>query len=588
MLLDARSRTGARGAAPPHASAGSIAARASRFAPARVGRRVARPVERRAGRVPVGKLREIALRLRRLRLGLGQIGAAAFRGCPRRRPAAFRSSSPAGRDLASAARARASAASASRNRGASRSVGLGCPLPLERGPRRRRARPPSARPRPPLSRRRARRAGCAAADARRPETAAAAIAMKPSQRHSRPSRSTSRWPGARLGCRRRPASALSTQPACAEAARKRRRRGHGFGQRARAPRAAGGHAAPPGDRPKSVRQRCCRSSASGASSSSSNAAPIAASNPAATRSEDRIGGRLARIRRRGEQRPQSLGLGGEPGQPSIGFPRRVERRLLVGEAGLRSRLRPPRPRRGIARPAASACARRQRQRRRSPPARPARRRGSRAAAPPRRGAPPAVRGARPAPCGAARVRRGGLRPARRPRSPAAAPPRPRPRRARFAQRQPAAANSCGRAVARPRPGRAASRSSDSRVERRLRLGQMRLLAFEIGGELGEPPLGLAARGEHPLQLLLERVAGLRQALQLGGGRGLGLTQRRQRRLGGFASPRSARGRARSPRRPRARLREARRRCVRPRPRAASQRAWNSSASVRRICSARRR
>src|SRR5690349_2250783 len=28
----------------------------------------------------------------------------------------------------------------------------------------------------------------------------AAIAVKPSQRHSRPSRSTSRWPGAKLGC----------------------------------------------------------------------------------------------------------------------------------------------------------------------------------------------------------------------------------------------------------------------------------------------------------------------------------------------------------------------------------------------------
>jgi hypothetical protein len=44
------------------------------FTPARFGSRVARPVERRAGRCRVAKLREIMLRLSHLPLRLGQIG----------------------------------------------------------------------------------------------------------------------------------------------------------------------------------------------------------------------------------------------------------------------------------------------------------------------------------------------------------------------------------------------------------------------------------------------------------------------------------------------------------------------------------
>ena len=125
-------------------------------------------------------------------------------------------------------------------------------------------------------------------------------------------------------------------------------------------------------------------------------------------------------------------------------------------------------------------------------------------------------------------------------------------------------------------------------ERRLRLGEVLVLAFEIGGELGEPPLGFAAGREHPLQLLLELAADMGQPLQLGRGRRLGDPQRRQRRLGRLA--RALLGEGALGRLGDGALRGAQLggTCARPRPRLRSQRAWNSSASVRRICSPSRR
>ena len=65
---------------------------------------------------------------------------------------------------------------------------------------------------------------------------------------------------------------------------------------------------------------------------------------------------------------------------------------------------------------------------------------------------------------------------------------------------------------------------------------MGFLAFEIGGELREPPFRLAAGGEHALQLLLERAARIGQPLQFGSGGRFSHPERRQRRLGSVASP----------------------------------------------------
>jgi hypothetical protein len=78
-------------------------------------------------------------------------------------------------------------------------------------------------------------------------------------------------------------------------------------------------------------------------------------------------------------------------------------------------------------------------------------------------------------------------------------------------------------------------------QRRLGLGQVGFLAFEIGGELREPPFRLGASGEHPLQLLFERAARVGQPLQFGGGRGFSRPKGRQRRLGRVASPYSGNG-----------------------------------------------
>jgi hypothetical protein len=74
------------------------------------------------------------------------------------------------------------------------------------------------------------------------------------------------------------------------------------------------------------------------------------------------------------------------------------------------------------------------------------------------------------------------------------------------------------------------------AKRRRSLGKVRILAFDICGELGPPPFGLGARGEDPLQLLLEASASMGQPLQLRCGRGIGEPQRRECRLGVLASP----------------------------------------------------
>ena len=68
----------------------------------------------------------------------------------------------------------------------------------------------------------------------------------------------------------------------------------------------------------------------------------------------------------------------------------------------------------------------------------------------------------------------------------------------------------------------------------LRLGRMRLLAFEVRGELGVPAPGFAARHHDPLELLFEAVAGLGQALEPGCRSSIGLTQWRQGGFGRFA------------------------------------------------------
>jgi hypothetical protein len=65
---------------------------------------------------------------------------------------------------------------------------------------------------------------------------------------------------------------------------------------------------------------------------------------------------------------------------------------------------------------------------------------------------------------------------------------------------------------------------------------VRFLAFEIGGELREPLVRLAAGGEHPLQFLLERVSRIGQPLQFRRSRRFSHPEGRQRRLGTVASP----------------------------------------------------
>ena len=72
-------------------------------------------------------------------------------------------------------------------------------------------------------------------------------------------------------------------------------------------------------------------------------------------------------------------------------------------------------------------------------------------------------------------------------------------------------------------------------ERGLGIDQVRILAAQIGQQLGQPPLGLPARRDNLRELVLESVAALGQSLQFGLGLSPGATQRRQRRFGHLVS-----------------------------------------------------
>ena len=64
----------------------------------------------------------------------------------------------------------------------------------------------------------------------------------------------------------------------------------------------------------------------------------------------------------------------------------------------------------------------------------------------------------------------------------------------------------------------------------FRLGEALVLALQVTRELGAPPIGFAACGEHPLQFLFEFAASMGEPMQLGRGRRLGDPQRRQHGL----------------------------------------------------------
>ena len=68
----------------------------------------------------------------------------------------------------------------------------------------------------------------------------------------------------------------------------------------------------------------------------------------------------------------------------------------------------------------------------------------------------------------------------------------------------------------------------------FRLGEMLVLALQVTHELGEPPVGSAPCGEHPLQFLFELVASMGQPMQLGCSGRLGDPERRQYRLSRLA------------------------------------------------------
>ncbi len=64
----------------------------------------------------------------------------------------------------------------------------------------------------------------------------------------------------------------------------------------------------------------------------------------------------------------------------------------------------------------------------------------------------------------------------------------------------------------------------------LGIGEVLGLAFEVGGDLREAPLGFGARRDDPAELVFERLARMDDALQPGRRRGLRHAQRRQRRF----------------------------------------------------------
>ena len=80
-------------------------------------------------------------------------------------------------------------------------------------------------------------------------------------------------------------------------------------------------------------------------------------------------------------------------------------------------------------------------------------------------------------------------------------------------------------------------------ECRLGIGEARRLAIRVGGQLGQPPLGLFAGGDDLHQFAFEDVAAMGQLLGFRHGLGRGAAQRRQLRFGDLAGP--ARGRSAS-------------------------------------------
>ena len=394
------------------------------FAPARLGRRGARLVERRAGRFCLGEGRQITLDLFRLRLGFGEIGADLFEKVDRGGEPGLRGQFPPADLGLLGARPRQRRLGVGQ-RLARRSAGLGCMLTL--GTRRGGAalgrqsrglqggdlalqhgeavgmpqmlggggRPAAERDEPvptpqttltvdqPLARRQARL-----------EAAPGLLIVDPAR--------------LRRGCAREQTE---------------RRRLRPTGKRPRA-------------RQRSHARRPLRSTQKRAASASSpfserrlkfiakrgaDRGLEARRDP--QRRQDRR--RLARIRRRCKQPAQSLGLCGKPSQLSIDLARQIERRLLAGEPVYDLDLGRLDDRRDIARPALQPASRRQRQR--SPPrAQPAPRPVLCAAAPLPPGAPPTGRGVLRDPFGDDRARRGARRRPRRLRSPAAAPPPLRP------------------------------------------------------------------------------------------------------------------------------------------------------------------
>ena len=116
-----------------------------------------------------------------------------------------------------------------------------------------------------------------------------AMRVKPSQRHTRPRRSTRRCPGTRLCCSPNPASSSSTQPAYA---RLRVRAGGAVTTSASGRTPCGKAAACSicGRLTQKLGADAASLTAAGAASSSSNAAPTAVSKPATTCRAERIGG----------------------------------------------------------------------------------------------------------------------------------------------------------------------------------------------------------------------------------------------------------------------------------------------------------
>ena len=382
--------------------------------------------------------------------------------------------------------------------------------------------------------RRARRAGCAGADARRPADGPAAQRSEPvpapqppvavdqalagreaaAAERDRPLRSRPSRPA--RGCARAPAAPRPLPPADGR-------------PRAKAGGFEPGRFDPNRRRRSRLRRRCKRRLEARPSNSCRRSPPRTRPQRAA---EDSTGRPPLAFGAEASNASQRLGFGFEPRQRALGVPRRVESSLLsaltgrdFGFAAASTSVRhcsilPLRLRQTAAAPVRASGVT-------SAAAKLARCRSASA----RR--PSAGRRARRGPCGADRARRGAPRRRRRLRSSAATPLLGFGR----VRRCPIATWRSPRDDPGPLrlpPGASAWRSSDNRDKRRLSLGKMRVLAVEIGRSWASRRSASRARRQHTCKLLLEPVARMGQPLQLGRGRGLGMPQRRQCCLRRFA------------------------------------------------------